>query len=183
MNESKIKINPCKACKQKFDITDINNINQCCYDTLGAFEGEISLANILNTPGAANCNQCVQESIDSLGRDRCNLRLTAYPSWVQVPHYLPALLNIEPTLEAAKNKCIQLCKSNRYPNECVEKCKLDASAVETVEKFTFNKKFNQTNTAVMGVVSAIAILACIFFLAWCFKKYKPDVSKSLESRL
>ena len=33
-----LQLNPCSACMKKYDIKDINNINQCCYDTAAAFD-------------------------------------------------------------------------------------------------------------------------------------------------
>lgn len=133
------EINPCEACKKNFDITDINDINQCCYDTLGAFEGADSLNAFRNTQSAANCRQCVLDSMQSIGRDPCDLRLTAYPSWIQAPHYFPNLLLQEGDVQTAKNKCIEICKTNRYPGECANNCKIDSDAVQTVEKFTPKK--------------------------------------------
>ena len=43
-------LNPCKACKIKCpDPTDVNCINNCCYETLGAFDGAWSLNQVRNT--------------------------------------------------------------------------------------------------------------------------------------
>ena len=139
------KINPCKACLKNFDVKDINNINQCCYNTLGAFEGLLSLNDINRTKASENCVKCVQDSINALGRDRCNFRITAYPSWVQVPHYLPELLKTN-DFETAKTKCVNMCKKSTYPNECNTNCKIDADAVEPIESFMLNPSNNVQNS-------------------------------------
>lgn len=138
MSDKTFKINPCQACKNKYDVHDINNINQCCYDTLGAFEGGYGLNSFRNNPEAENCKKCVLESISSLGRTPCDFRLTAYPAWLQAPHYFPAFLGEEGDVGKAKYKCIEACKSSTYPNECIANCNLDADAV--VENYAFNQK-------------------------------------------
>lgn len=143
MSKNKFKINSCKACKQNFDITDINNINQCCYDTLAAFEGSVSINDFRNRPEAANCEKCIDESMDSIGRTRCDLRITADPGWVQAPHYFPSLLDQEGDVDTARDLCIETCSSNKYKNECIKNCVIDSQAVEkveTVENFLYNQK-------------------------------------------
>jgi hypothetical protein len=126
-----LTLNPCAACRKKYDITDINNINQCCYNTLSAFTGATSLNQIRNTPEAQNCIKCVEESKKALGRDNCDFRLTAYPSWIQAPHYFPELLHQTKDVNIAKQQCIKDCQTNRYPNQCMDNCEMDASAVES----------------------------------------------------
>jgi len=133
MSENKFKINACKACKKNYDITDINSINQCCYDTLNAFEGD-------SFPDNQNCKDCIHESATALGLDECKFRSDGYPSWHQAPHYFPAFLEEEGDVGIAKNKCIDACKTNRYPGECEQNCKIDSDAVETVENYVLNQK-------------------------------------------
>jgi hypothetical protein len=126
----KFNINSCKACKKNYDIKDINSINSCCFETLGAFMNAPSINSFINTPEAQNCKDCVTESKKALGRDLCEFRLGPAPTWVQVPHYFPALLVEENNVETAYEKCITACRSITYPNECMKKCKIDADAVE-----------------------------------------------------
>jgi len=140
MNEPKFKIDYCKGCKKNYDIKDINNINQCCFDTLNAFEGTVSTNDSRNTEGGANCNKCLDESKLAMGRDLCEFRLSAYPTWVQAPHYFPALLDSEQDIDSAKAKCMEACKSSPYKGECQKNCKIDSDAVETMEGYSFNIK-------------------------------------------
>ena len=59
MSNNNYKINPCKSCRQNYDLTDINSINQCCYNTLAAFEGKTSLNSFRNSPEVMNCQKCI----------------------------------------------------------------------------------------------------------------------------
>jgi len=144
MSNKSYKINPCNACKKNYDIKDINNINQCWYDTLGAYEGG-TLNDFRNRPEASNCDKCVIESKLAMGRDLCEFRLTAYPSWIQSPHYFPGFLESEGSVDKAVEMCIEACETNTYPGECKRNCKIDSDAVESVENFLINSKFENNN--------------------------------------
>jgi hypothetical protein len=174
-NDKTYMINPCEACKNNFDIKDINDINQCCYDTLGAFEGADSLNAFRNTPEARNCQQCVLDSMKSIGRDPCDLRMTAYPSWIQAPHYFPKILIDEGDVGTAKRKCIELCKTNRYPGECSNNCKIDSEAVQTVEKYTpsehcHTKSNNMSCTSILWFAGGFAVALILTLILEIFKK-------------
>lgn len=133
-------VNPCKTCLNKFKNgdCDVNNINDCCYDTLAAFLGEGSVNAVRDTPEAKNCIECLQRSIKDMGRTPCDLRLGPPPIWNQTPHYFPQLLSEHQNAEVAKDMCLQKCSSNYYPNECNINCFTDYGAVEPISKESFN---------------------------------------------
>jgi hypothetical protein len=129
------KINPCKACKIKCpNPADVNCINNCCYETLGAFDGAWSLNQVRNTEDAKNCFDCVSESINCMGRDRCDLRITASPFFNQAPHYFPEVFNETKNVEKAKKICYDYCLDCKYTKTCMENCDTDSSAIETFSK-------------------------------------------------
>lgn len=130
------RLNPCAACMKKYDITDINNINQCCYDTFAAFSGVSSINEIRNNPEAKNCIECVKKSKLAMGKDLCEFRLPAYPVWTQDPHYFPDLLYETKNPKEAREKCMKLCNDNFYPNQCKDNCETDYN---TVEQFSTTK--------------------------------------------
>ena len=143
-----LELNPCSACMKKYDIKDINNINQCCYDTAAAFAGVSSVNAIRNNQ---NCAQCLENSKAALGKSDCDLRLTAAAIWSQVPHYFPELLQETKDVNISKEKCLEICAKNRYyPNECSDNCQTDFNAVETYKKIQPVKKLKalgeQTST-------------------------------------
>lgn len=133
------KLNPCKACLKKCDIDDINCINNCCYETQGAFVDAWSLNQFRNSPDSQNCVQCVNESIKAMGRDNCDMRLTAAPIFNQVPHYFPDLLRENLNPDESKKQCLKWCETCRYQNECMDNCNIDYDAVE---KFKVDKPNN-----------------------------------------
>lgn len=124
------KLNPCKACLKKCDIEDINCINNCCYETQGAFIDASSLNQFRNSPDAQNCIQCVNDSIKAMGRDNCDMRLTAAPIFNQVPHYFPDILRETLNPAESKKECLKWCETCRYQNECMDNCNTDYDAVE-----------------------------------------------------
>lgn len=128
-------LNPCKACKIKCpDPTDVNCINNCCYETLGAFDNAWSLNQVRNTEAAKNCFDCVSESINCMGTNRCDLRITASPFFNQVPHYFPEIFEETKNVDQAKKLCYNYCLDCRYTNSCMDNCDTDASAVEPFDK-------------------------------------------------
>lgn len=127
------KINPCKACREKCEITDINCINNCCSDTISAFKGAWSINQIRNSPEFKNCVSCLNDSIRCVGSDTCELRLTAAPTWNQVPHYFPELLQEYKDVNKAKKACYDFCLDCKYTNSCMQNCDIDSLAVETYD--------------------------------------------------
>ena len=169
--DTKYNLNPCKSCKQNYNIKDLNSINQCCYDTLNAFEGSKSIERN-NFPMVENCKQCLKESIHSIGRDSCNMRLGSYPSWIQAPHYFPSLLDQERNVEKARHMCMKACESNRYRGECELNCKLDSDAVKAIENFIYNDKYKdsteqQNNTMNIAYI-VLAVLGTLAFLGYLY---------------
>ena len=130
-----IKIDPCSACLNYYDITDINNINSCCYNTLGAFLNKNNINDIKNSPEAKNCFNCVQQSIRALGRDPCEFRLSPPPIISTSPHFLPYILKDETNLNIAYNKCLDMCQTSK---ECIRNCNIDALAVKYGQQSTTN---------------------------------------------
>jgi hypothetical protein len=124
------KINPCKACRQKCYPSDINCINNCCSETISAFKGVSSINDIRNSEDFQNCTSCLNEAINCMGSNTCDIRLTAAPIWSQVPHYFPELLEQTKDIEKAKKDCYSYCLDCRYTNSCIENCNTDAMAVE-----------------------------------------------------
>lgn len=138
---SNFELNPCNACINTYGIEDINNINQCCSDTYSAFAGIDSINNVKDSESFKNCKECVQKSIKSLGRDKCNFRITDYPSWIQSQHYFPKLFYKTNDIEYAKDECKKMCDEGGYmPQQCKQNCEIDSMTVvqNTKENFLEN---------------------------------------------
>ena len=137
-NDFNYKLNPCKACKLKYtEPSDVNNINNCCMETLGAFMGSSSINDIRNTPEAQNCVKCMDDAICEMGSNTCDMRLTLAPTFVDNsnPHYFPSLLEQHKDVNKAKMLCYDFCLDcKNCENTCVQNCTIDAAAVETYKK-------------------------------------------------
>lgn len=145
------KLDPCFACRQRYDITDINNINSCCSDTASAFAGESSLNALIGTDAGLSCKNCLNESKQALGKSDCVLRLTNSPVWTQVPHYFPHLFAQSGNKEKALDACYKSC-DGRYAKECMDKCLIDYNAV-----IMTNEKYENTPNKVAGESQAIQL--------------------------
>jgi hypothetical protein len=123
-------INPCKSCIDKYNCQEgelnINDINNCCYETLNAFYGQDCSRRM------ESCRDCVLSNLEQQGYTFCDKKISPPPIFNQVPHYIPTLLNQGYTPDEAKNKCLMLCDSGitKYPNECKEYCIVDYNAIE-----------------------------------------------------
>jgi len=146
-----VKINPCKACLAKFNknndpqnITGVNktskvtDLNNCCYETLAAFTGTNSVANINSDK---ICQNCITDAIEESrwDRDRCNDRITPGAIIDSSVHLLPKYLNSGVGVKKALELCKTECQGVRNPNECIENCETDASAVEGYENTSCNR--------------------------------------------
>ena len=134
------RLDPCSACKKRYDITDINNINSCVVETAAAFAGESSLNALIGTSAGKACEDCLTESKHALGKSNCVLRLTNSPVWTQTPHFFPYLFSQSGNKESAFQSCLEQCKDTTYPRECTAKCQTDADAVVLGEPFGFRGK-------------------------------------------
>ena len=125
-------INPCSSCIKKLDSEncDVNEINQCCYETLNAFEGSGSINSLRNTVAAKNCVECVQRIIKKSGKDIRKLKIEPPVLWGNSPHFFPSLLNDMKDIEKACKECNKMCLDTNYPNVCMDNCNTDMNAVE-----------------------------------------------------
>jgi hypothetical protein len=125
-------INPCAACIEKLNNGryDVNNINNCCYETLGAFRGVQNVNQIRDLPEAQNCVACVNNAIGSIGRDTCDMKISPPPLFNQVPHFFPGHLNREKDIKKAFDMCVSDCNNTNFPNSCISNCVTDANAVQ-----------------------------------------------------
>jgi len=178
--DNNFKINPCKACRIKCpDPSDVNCINNCCMETLGAFMGASSINEFRNMPQAENCKKCMDDAICEMGTNTCDLRLTAAPIFNQVPHYFPGLLEEHKNVEKAKLLCYNFCLDcKNCENECVEKCDIDSLAVESYEKKIQNqskkkmglKSYKMTNPMSFYTGFAIILILILLGLYLFFRK-------------
>lgn len=135
---TEFNINPCKSCLDKYNegnYYDINNINDCCYNTLYAFKNTNNINEIINSPEAQNCNKCVTDYMQYIGRDKCNFKLEPPPIWNNTSHYFPKLLHQENDIKKAHTICISECDKTFYPNQCKQNCDTDANSVENFNSY------------------------------------------------
>ena len=59
-----------KRIKFKDKNCDVNNLNQCCYETLAAFSGYIKDPE----KAKSNCVTCINDKLESMGTNYCDLR-------------------------------------------------------------------------------------------------------------
>lgn len=165
-------INPCEACYQKYKNTDcnINDLNNCCYETLAAFANVSSVNSIRNSQQAKNCVECLKQRMKSMGpfgRTFCDLRLQPAPIIENAPHYFPYFLNENNTPDKAYELCINKCKNSKYPYECLENCKTDRNAIVYKENF----EYSQNNKYIISFFT-ISFLLLLIVSIYKFKNYK-----------
>ena len=123
----KYKINPCRACMNKFgNQCDVNGMNNCCYETAAAF------ANSSVVQPSPNCNKCIKflsRQLGPFGKDNVGPRIDPPPIFSQVPHFFPRYLEQGYTPDQSRNMCYEACKRTPYPNSCMENCYVDWDAI------------------------------------------------------
>ena len=153
------ELNPCNSCmkhlSKKSDGINVNDVNNCCYKILGAFKGIDDVNAIRNLPEAKNCQMCVNNAINMVGKKNCSLDPKNCSLRVEPPalynsssHYFPDLLRQENDINKAKNMCLEKCKGDYLKNECMENCILDANAVSsnTIESYVPKKNVADENS-------------------------------------
>lgn len=136
----KYSLNVCKACINECKGKDcnVNDINNCVYETASAFVG-IPSTNALNTFDYAdlrkNCSDCVAKYVAKMGpftkMSACDKKIDPPPVFANVPNYLPELLEKHTSLDEAKYECINKCNQHAINvNECIKRCKVQADSVE-----------------------------------------------------
>jgi len=183
-----MEINPCLACIKKYERTgcEINDLNNCCYETLAAFSGKDSVNSLTYNETLLNCRKCITDKLSTLGPfpngyTVCDHRIEPPPIFVQVPHYFPKLFDGK-NVEEAKQKCIKMCNTNTtYTNGCIENCLTDSDAIvlnddnkeQTKETFKndcgCSTKFFDTGNNWLSFILQLLIL--FLFLSMCYKLY------------
>ena len=136
-------INPCKACWQKYQNGNINELNDCIVDTATAFSDFPSNNSLRGNLKGQNWQDCIAKKLNTLpyvaGKPRsfCNFQVNMAPRFLQIPHYYPKLLEQTHDPKKAKKMCHEMCKGYRLSETCKETCNTDHSAVEN---FSSNKK-------------------------------------------
>lgn len=131
---STVEIDPCTACQKRYEKggCDVNNINNCCYDTLAAFTGA---QNVLNISKVKNCTECVNKYIRAAGKTTCDLNIDPPPLWNNIPHYFPTLLAETGDKDVSLQKCVEKCQGDSLNrNACILNCQTDYDAVVKVPK-------------------------------------------------
>jgi hypothetical protein len=171
-NLNNFTLNPCSSTMKVCEPNDINCINNKCFETLGAFENASSLNQFRNSPSANNCNICVENAKAVIGKDDCDLRLTAAPIFNQTPHYFPNILRETQDPEKSKDMCFKWCNDCKNKNECIDNCRTDYNTVEKFKYVDKNKidsikKYRKTNpisfyfASFLGIIFAILIIIII----------------------
>jgi hypothetical protein len=133
-----MNIDPVKAVCQKYDCVktdDIQNLNDACYSICGAY-------NIKSCE--KDCEVFIEKQRKRIfGVGYCDHQTPHKPVyWNQVPRYVPGLLRSGDDVQIARDKCKQMCSTQRLANECSQYCDLDADAV-TVQPL--KEEFNLQN--------------------------------------
>lgn len=71
--------NPCKPCLEKYDLKDLNDINNCCYQNCANLLGTTDLNIIAPSECGKKCAECVDKSKLARGKSLC------YYNRIQVP--------------------------------------------------------------------------------------------------
>ena len=116
------KLNPCGACQKRF--LDPIDIRDCCYSTMGAFNG---MTNSVNMRGVEPCELCTNIAVcdEKRGKTPCNRRIPK-PLLRLERNYYPQLLSETRDKDQALNRCIDMCGSDK---ECRFRCQLHNDAV------------------------------------------------------
>ena len=137
----KYELNPCMACKKKYEEDDcnINLLNSCCTETAAAFSNFSSNLVVSEGPAGPNWATCMLDAMTHMdgpgnpnlvgGRTPCDLNINPAPVWIQQPHFLPQLLE---QTNGNKEKALQLCYSkcnNINSQECQINCTTDYNAL------------------------------------------------------
>lgn len=148
----KYELNPCEACFAKYqnEGLNINDLNNCCYETAAAFKGVNSLDGLRGTDAMKSAQECIRMKLKTMGpfpggRDYCTKGISPPPIFNQTPHFLPSLLDTAANLQDAQNKCFLACENSGtpYPEQCKENCITDAMAVIPLEQS--NNIVNETD--------------------------------------
>jgi hypothetical protein len=129
-------IDPCTACKMKFNNQDvnINELNDCVTETAATFtEFPTNLA-VEKGDAMINWSECMKEAMAKVGRTPCDFQLNPAPVFAQYPHYFPKMLFDLGDRQKALEGCVKECVRNKDSMECITNCKTDHDAVSLLER-------------------------------------------------
>jgi hypothetical protein len=183
------KINPCKACSNKFKNTDcnINDLNNCYIETVSAYRNYPN--NFVALDGIdSNWESCMSSKMAQLpyvaGKPRtfCNFQLNRAPVFTG-DHFFPSQLEKNNgNVKNALTFCKLDCQKVKNKLECIENCEVDNNALELLSNnntkvdnstkvdrsnIYTNKNFSNTslpNYIIIIVISFLFIILLYFII-------------------
>lgn len=110
-----MQVNACSACTLRHGTTNINQLNECCYNTCASFvEGNQS--DIINSPCGQRCRKCISTAVGCKGKSTCE--------------YLPEV----PTIKLQSQLFSKCLKENEKPSDALKCCLAQCDNYEDQEK-------------------------------------------------
>lgn len=173
-----MNINPVKATCLAHDCEngrDIQTLNDTCFGICSAF-GNAGLV-------GKNCQDKCVDFIEGqkhriFGVGSCDHQTPYRPVyWEDIPRYVPSLLSKGYNLNEAKQKCLEMCNSQRMKTECKAYCEIDASAIDNVATEQYNNQYNivkenysDNSENETKIFKFVLIILAIIFLYWIIIK-------------
>ena len=175
----KPSLTPARGCITYYGVRDINNVNDCCYNTCATFMGQ-DQSDVIQSECGEMCKNAMFDLILLNGRNPCEF-------WPEVPvvrnRPTTFLQNLKTTKDPnqAFQQCVKDCDTimPNYPNQCKLQCWMDRSALNisgpescagrnTIkETFIENYSGGITNPVPYWIsVGVVAVLGFIFVIVF-----------------
>lgn len=161
-----IQVNPCPVCVQRYGPTDMNSINDCCYQTCASFVSGTQ-SDVIRSECGQRCKQCIQGLIQSNQKNPCQFHLP-------VPSIRLDNQNFKVCLERVGNKdqALECCLQASQCTEDTERCVNAYRSVTVQETFTLPSQHVKHVVGILGVMFVVLI-----FIRYVFSRriYRPQV--------
>lgn len=114
-------IDPTIPCLQKYDITDTNNLKDCCFQTCAAFLGPQNVQNIVTSDCGIKCRQLINQSVVANGKH--NLLVHELPApflQLQSGNFKNCCMQNNGDVNKALECCLNLATSSREQQICLD---------------------------------------------------------------
>jgi hypothetical protein len=115
-----LEIDPTIPCLNRYEITDTNNLRDCCYRTCATFLGPQNVGNIIHSSCGERCRNLINQSVQASGNTNLLVHQLAVPFLELQSGNFKNCYQKYNNSKNALECCLNMADSNREQQLCID---------------------------------------------------------------
>ena len=114
-----MNIDACSACSLRYGTNDINQLNECCYNTCASFiDGNQS--DVINSECGENCRKCMLNAVGCKGKSPCEYMPEVPSIKLQQQRFKRCMMEKNNNTTEALKCCLKQCSTFEEQEQCID---------------------------------------------------------------